>query len=125
MINNITDDILNIKTGFICHQVNCYGVMGAGLALSIKKKYPKVFDEYKKLCSSNHPKNLLGMIQIVKVSDNLRIVNVFSQLNYGKSGLYTRYDQLESCLLRLNEIAKITNSNIYLPYKIGCGLAIS
>ena len=31
----------------ICHQVNCKGVMGAGLAKQIRDKWPVVFDEYK------------------------------------------------------------------------------
>ena len=30
--------------------VNCVGVMGAGIALEFKKRYPKMFDHYKELC---------------------------------------------------------------------------
>ena len=27
----------------VCHQVNCRGVMGSGLALQIRERYPVVF----------------------------------------------------------------------------------
>lgn len=32
--------------------INCVGVMGKGIALDFKNKYPKMFDEYKKECQS-------------------------------------------------------------------------
>ena len=31
----------------ICHQVNCKGVMGAGLAKQIRDKWPDVYDRYR------------------------------------------------------------------------------
>jgi len=30
--------------------INCVGVMGTGIALEFKKRYPKMFDHYKELC---------------------------------------------------------------------------
>jgi hypothetical protein len=30
--------------------INCVGVMGAGIALEFKNRYPKMFDHYKELC---------------------------------------------------------------------------
>jgi len=33
-------DILTVKKGYVCHQVNIQGIMGAGLALQIKNKWP-------------------------------------------------------------------------------------
>jgi len=40
-------DILKVKSGFIVHQVNCQKVMGGGLALAIRKKWPIVYERYK------------------------------------------------------------------------------
>ena len=34
----VDGDILDIEKGIIVHQVNCQGVMGAGLAKQIKSK---------------------------------------------------------------------------------------
>jgi len=38
MIKIINGNILDAKETFICHQVNCQGVMGAGLAKAIRNK---------------------------------------------------------------------------------------
>ena len=35
----IEKNILTIEKGIVCQQVNCQGVMGAGLAKSIKEKF--------------------------------------------------------------------------------------
>ena len=43
-------NLLNIRSGVICHQVNCIGAMGAGLALQIRNKWPIVYEKYKEDC---------------------------------------------------------------------------
>lgn len=37
------DDLLLSDCNVICHQVNCKGVMNAGIAKSIRKRYPEVY----------------------------------------------------------------------------------
>lgn len=49
IIKLVQGNILDAPENIIVHQVNCKGVMGAGLALQIKSKYPKAFTEYIKL----------------------------------------------------------------------------
>lgn len=45
MIYNIVGDLLKQdKVDIICHQTNCKGVMGAGIAFQIKRTYPEVFN---------------------------------------------------------------------------------
>lgn len=56
MIKIVKGDILQASEDIIGHQVNCQGVMGAGLAKQIRNKYPHVYDEYRKLCSSTENK---------------------------------------------------------------------
>lgn len=53
-MSNITDiagNIFNTKAQTIVNTVNCVGVMGKGIALVYKMRYPKMFDEYKGLCA--------------------------------------------------------------------------
>lgn len=73
-------DILTSTADVICHQVNCKGVMGAGLAKQIKQKYPAVFKLYKKRCdedakmrkiSGSSKSGLLGLPQICYKEDYL------------------------------------------------------
>lgn len=122
----------NIITGgypIFCQQVNCKGVMGAGLAKQIRDKYPLVYTDYKELCDT-HKGSLLGHIQLVHMSGlNGRIcVNMFAQEGYGRDKRYTDYDAFKNCL---NALAKSLNCysveghyhTVALPYGIGCGLA--
>lgn len=120
----ITKDILNVKQGIIVQQVNCKGVMGEGLAKQIRQAYPQVYTSYMKACSMYTPRQLLGMVQFVRVADDLFICNFFTQLDFGfcVAKVFTDYTAFE---LALNKLAlKIGHDTpIYIPYRIGCGLA--
>ena len=48
-------DIFDSGADIICHQVNCQGVMGSGLAKQIRERYPIVYEEYKKWCDESKP----------------------------------------------------------------------
>ena len=43
----------NSHDTIICQQVNCMGVMGAGLAAQIRRKWPNVYNEYRKRCTTS------------------------------------------------------------------------
>lgn len=46
-------NIFNSKAQTIVNTVNCVGVMGKGIALVFKLRYPKMFDEYAGLCKKH------------------------------------------------------------------------
>lgn len=50
MIEYQTGDILKADTQALVNTVNCVGVMGRGIALQFKLKYPENFRAYKKVC---------------------------------------------------------------------------
>ena len=50
MICNLKGNILTQETPVIVNPVNCVGVMGKGLALQMKHKFPGIFKEYQSLC---------------------------------------------------------------------------
>ena len=52
-----TDNIFNSESQTIVNTVNCKGVMGKGLALQFKKKYPDMFNEYRLACKQGYIKN--------------------------------------------------------------------
>ena len=43
-------NIFESKASTIVNSVNCVGVMGKGIALEYKKRYPLMFREYAELC---------------------------------------------------------------------------
>ena len=123
-INIINKNLLKSELDIIAQQVNCKGVMGAGLALQIKIEFPEVFKQYKELCKEMDYDNLLGRCQIVATNskDVKYIGNIFGQASYGR-GLRTNYQALEKGLNELKVFAKDNNLLVGLPYGIGCGLA--
>ncbi len=112
-------DITTITKGAICHQVNCRGVMGAGLALRIRTKFPAAYDAYRRHYRDLH----VGMIQPVRINEALYVVNIAGQDGYGRDRQYTDYDGLRTALRKLNGWARSRNLQIYLPKGMGCSLA--
>lgn len=53
MITIIKGNIFNTKAQTIVNTVNCVGVMGKGIALVFKLRYPKLFEQYQKYCSQH------------------------------------------------------------------------
>lgn len=116
-------DIFKGYTTIIGHQTNCKGVMNKGIAETVRKLYPNVYDEFI-LFSKENKENLLGRAQMVRCRDRY-ICNIFGQYSFGKDKtvVYTNYDALEKALIELKEFAKKNNLIVGLPYKIGSRLA--
>ena len=77
-------DLLNVKDGIICHQVNCADVMGSGVAKQIIQKWPRVKDDYHDYIDMFMGKeDLLCKVHYSLVDTNLMVCNMFSQRNYG------------------------------------------
>ena len=49
----IKGNIFNTKAQTIVNTVNCVGVMGKGIALVFKLRYPNMFEQYQKLCAQH------------------------------------------------------------------------
>ncbi len=119
MIKHIKCDIFESGADVICHQVNCQGVMGSGIAKQVREKYPVVYEAYKKWCSQYTPKHLLGRAQPVNTNDKTLIVNIFAQENFGYDGkCYTDYNALKSGLKTVH--LNFKNNVIAIPYLMGC-----
>ena len=120
-------NLLDTELTFIVHQVNCQGVMGAGVARQIKEKFPESWAQYKADLAAYGDLNL-GCYS--RASDNGKIIfSIFGQDNYGRDKCYTNY----AALKRGIRTAIIDYRNTYcvkpfvqlvlaVPYGLGCGL---
>lgn len=116
-------DVLASGAPIIAHQVNCKGVMGAGVAKAIKKKYRSVYNDFRKLCVEKGAA-LMGETQFVWTADRTVVANCFAQNEFGIGSRQTDYDAFRSCMSKLCDFAKKKGVwRIAMPYKIGCGLA--
>jgi O-acetyl-ADP-ribose deacetylase (regulator of RNase III) len=66
-IKEIKGNIFNSKCQTIVNTVNCVGVMGRGIALEYKNRYPEMYEKYKKLCEEQ--KISSGTLWIYKTKD--------------------------------------------------------
>jgi O-acetyl-ADP-ribose deacetylase (regulator of RNase III) len=141
MITTINKDILTVDKGVIVHSVNCIGAVG-GLAGAIARKWPKNLQKYREHVQSQELAiMLLGSVFEVNVAHNVIVANLFGQNIVGTRARQTEYSALIAGFKRIAsthfegndketvdfgrfglEDAKIVLNDIYIPYKIGCGL---
>ena len=118
-------NLLEVRSGILCHQVNCIGVMGGALALQIRKKWPNVFGKYREHCGQfmAHPEMMLGHVLDVAVGPTLVVANCFGQVFPSRTGRQTDYESWEVILGRLKDLSIQLSLDVHFPYMIGCGLA--
>ena len=138
MLNFEKGNLLDAPVDYICHQVNCQGRMGSGIAKQIKERWPIVYEGYiagfeerrkkvKKLCDQMETKidvseTLLGNLQQIQINDKQTVINMFAQQYYGYDGKrYTSYDAFWICLWGIHTSVP-KGSKIGFPDHIGCGL---
>ncbi len=96
----ITGNIFNTKHQTIVNTVNCFGVMGAGIALECKYRYPIMFEKYNDICN----KNLLdiGKLYLYK-SSNKWILNFPTKKHWKYP---TKPEYLKKGLIKFRETYK-------------------
>lgn len=118
----IEGNILDITEGVICHQTNTLGIMGGGLALQIKEKWPNIYRTYHNICT-DYPDFLLGQCWVDNVGVDgdytLNVAHLMGQSTIGE-GKQTNYGALASALANLCQFSY--RGQPYFPYGMGCGL---
>lgn len=131
MIVHKIGNLLDSDCMYICHQVNCQGAMGSGIAGQLKTRWPAVYTDYRDFFNYNvlggRPKHeLLGSVIATHVPDDdwpdKVVLSMYAQEYYGYDGKqYTSYDAFWKCLNEIKDIVP-KGSSIGFPEKIGCGL---
>ena len=128
MLYEVKGDIVkDTQYTIFCHQVNCKGVMGAGLAKQIRERYPSVYKDYMRECNSGYL--LLGSKICTSTADGRICVSMFAQDDYGHDKCYTDYKAFQIILDGLQDELQMFEANnpnplkIAFPKGIGCGLA--
>lgn len=116
MLTFTKGDMFKVSVDIRVNTINCVGVMGAGIALTFKKRYPDMFNEYKRECNLGlvHP----GQLYIWKPSANDWIINFPTKRHWRQP---SRYEDIESGLVALHTyLAPLGNVRVALP-ALGCG----
>lgn len=122
-IHKVDGNIVECKWGlhFSEKPLNEYGVMGAGIAGQIRKKFPEVYLYYRAMVNIWNKQGICfsGKLLIVERSYKKYIANCFTQ----KSGK-TDYGALLMVVDKLRERAIFNGyKTVGIPYKYGCGIA--
>lgn len=114
MIFYIKSSVFNSPAKTLVNTVNCLGVMGTGLALEFKLRYPEMFLEYKEKCKNNEIK--IGKVDYY-IDGNLKIINFPTKFDY-KYGSNLKWieDSLKDFLKTYKEY---NLSSVAFP-KLGC-----
>lgn len=109
-------DIFNSSCEYLVNPVNTVGVMGKGLALSFKNKFPNNFKKYKKYCNSGD--FVVGKLLITS-ENNKKIINFPTKIHWKDN---SRIGFIIDGLKKLKiAIEKRDIKSVAMP-KIGCGL---
>lgn len=110
MIIEKQGDLLQEKDCIIAHQVNCKGVMGAGIAKQIREKLfsKKNYQDYQELCRT-YGNTMLGHTSFSTTPSGVIVANVFAENQPTGKGVDTDYEALTIALKSLrNHVTKQT-----------------
>lgn len=125
-IERVKADLLeHPDVNIILHQANCFCRMGSGFAANLCNKYPQAREADNKTEPGDVSK--LGKFTVAYTHDNKRIVNLYSQYDYGATKCHTNYNALYDGLVMLRDAIlasdKADQYVLGLPYKMASGLA--
>lgn len=120
MIILLKQDIFTLNTMAIVNPVNCFGVMGKGLALQFKNRYFDYFEDYKFKC--DYDRIHLQKVDVYELNnnDNLKYIISFPTKNHWRD-----FSNINDIVLGLKDLVKVVKEknieSIAIP-ALGCGL---
>ena len=114
-------DVFTTEAAYIGHGVNLQGLMGRGIAKTIRENYENSYHEYKNACLSG---NLtLGSVLITE-EEGRKIVHLATQTFPGPDARYDAvFDAaIEAAQIITNECLEFDRSPVLAVPQIGCGI---
>ncbi len=79
MLKYYDGSVFNVDTQAKVNTVNCVGVMGAGIALEFKLRYPEMYEDYSKKCKNKNIK--VGSVDYYK-NNEIVVVNFPTKMHF-------------------------------------------
>lgn len=118
MLIHKNGDVFTTTLPAVAHGVNLKGVMGAGIAKTVRKLFPEVYRDYRAACFSNRF-NVGEMLPLYSPGRNLWVFNVASQ---DLPGANARIDWLEESLMASAEFCMMKGLAGFAAPRIGAGI---
>lgn len=119
MIKYVEGDFFDYEADIRINTVNCVGVMGAGVALMFKNKFPDMFKDYHKACKENKVSpGTPHLWEEINLFSSLIIINFPTKIHWKNP---SEYKYVEDGLVWLRKfLLDKENSTVTLP-ALGCG----
>ncbi len=116
MLEFVKGDLFDVKADIRVNTVNCVGVMGAGVALAFKQRYPEMFRDYRYDCKSGAIRP--GKMHIWKSLSGDWVINFPTKRDWREP---SRYEDIDAGLIDLREyLDSVGPVSVALP-ALGCG----
>lgn len=128
MIEYINGDVFTSKDHILIHGCNCFGVMGAGVALKVKQLYPRAY-QVDQDTDSGKPSKLgdysWSIQKHIYYPQQIIVINAYTQFGYSSNSESPNvdYDAIRTVMNAINENfpENPLHESISMP-KIGAGL---
>lgn len=120
MMEFTTGDILKDDTEAVVNTVNCVGVMGRGIALQFKKRFPDNFKEYAAACKRSEVRPGTMFVHETGTLTNPRYIINFPTKRHWRGA--SRIEDIEAGLDALIEVVWDKGINSLALPPLGCGL---
>jgi O-acetyl-ADP-ribose deacetylase (regulator of RNase III) len=116
MVTFVRGDIFKSPAQVLVNSVNCVGVMGKGIALEFKKRYPQMYNDYKARCDKGQVRP--GEPYLWE-DDSVQILNFPTKRHWRENSVLQDIEDGLKCLSKSYECLGI--QSIAMP-PLGCGL---
>lgn len=120
MLEFVTGDFFDFEADIRVNTVNCIGVMGAGVALAFKKRYPDMFYHYAEQCKAGkvRPGQPSVWTNRDMVSTEVEIINFPTKNDWRNP---SEYSYIEDGLIWLASYLKAKEGKVVTLPALGCG----
>ena len=120
MIEYVTGDFFDYDADIRINTVNCVGVMGAGVALEFKKRYPEMFKAYVKVCKGGGIEPGKPYVwEEIDLFSRCIVINLPTKIHWKNS---SKYEYIEKDLIWLKEyLSKKSKKTVVTLPALGCG----
>ena len=120
MISFVSGDFFDYDADIMVNTVNCVGVMGAGVALAFKSRFPEMFADYVEKCRAHAIRPGIPSVWVQKdmISKEMEIVN-FPTKDHWRDP--SEYSYIEDGLRWLSDYLDKKDGKIVTLPALGCG----